>query len=343
MKERKIMEMLSDDISDIELPPISDKVLRALHDKAENKSEKSVHHTASAIKHKHSLLKIVFAAMLALFVLSVPIIVVITNKDFVATTSGADSSFDSRDSATNDESSAINSIVNPEKKSSALDNIRERKTYGSVCLTSKSSKELESLLLTNNKDAQVYEDDSFIYNFDSSGNLIELVNKAPVDEKGIAVSEDEIREITMILMSKYYQDWKEDAYKISIQENKDGEPVWIVNLSYKKSNLSLNAFAFMYNRIGVISRVVFLGGGHDIGSISLEEAIRIALKEIRSEKYAIPDFNEDDVNIRVEVKYYDEKPYYQVFFSDICVDDEFRMNVTITIDPENGKVVEIVV
>lgn len=238
MKERKIMEMLSDDISDIELPPISDKVLRALHDKAENKSEKSVHHTASAIKHKHSLLKIVFAAMLAFFVLSVPIIIVITNKDTVVTSSETDRSIVSSKSVIDDESSVVNSYFNPEKKSSALDNIRERKTYGSVCLTSKSSKELESLLLTFNEEMRIYEDDAFIYNFDTEGNLIELLNKTPVDENGIVVSEQEIKEKTQKLISQYFTEWEKSSYEISIKNIKDNFPAWKVRCTRKNTVLA---------------------------------------------------------------------------------------------------------
>ena len=342
MKERKIMEMLSDDISDIELPPISDKVLRALKNKAENKSEKSVHHTASAIKHKHSLLKIVFAAMLAFFVLSVPIIIVITNKDFVATTSGADSSFDSRDSATNDESSAINSIVNPEKKSSALEVIKARKTYGSVCSTNKSSKELESLLLTINKDALVYEDDSFIYNFDSSGNLIELVNKSPVDEKGIAVSEEEIRNKTQKLISEYYPEWEDTSYEMNVQENRAGRPAWSVDVTKKASVIPEQAL-FTYDSYGNIRRIVLPEYRNDTGLISKAEAVQIAMKELKSGKYDIPEFKNEDVEMMVETKKSNGVSYYAVTISNIIVDEKTITVIYFEISSITGEIINVII
>lgn len=342
MKERKIMEMLSDDISDIELPPISDKVLRALHDKAENKSEKSVHHTASAIKHKHSLLKIMFAAMLAFFVLSVPIIIVITNKDFVATTSGADISFDSRDSATNDESSAINSIVNPEKKSSALEIIKARKTYGSVCSTNKSSKELEPLLLTFNEEMRVYEDDSFIYNFDTEGNLIELLNKTPVDENGIAVSEQEIKEKTQKLISQYFTEWEKSSYEISIKNIKDNSPAWKVRCTRKNTVLAEDIIKLTFENNGNIRRIITSGSGEDNGLISKSDAIQIALTEIRNSKYNIREFKDEDVEITVEIIANDEEPYYFVTINKLKMEEDITASIYQKISITNGKIIDII-
>lgn len=342
MKERKIMEMLSDDISDIELPPISDKVLRALHDKAENKSEKSVHHTASAIKHKHSLLKIVFAAMLAFFVLSVPIIIVITNKDTVVTSSETDRSIVSSKSVIDDESSVVNSYFNPEKKSSALDNIRERKTYGSVCLTSKSSKELESLLLTFNEEMRVYEDDSFIYNFDTEGNLIELLNKTPVDENGIAVSEEEIRNKTQKLISEYYPEWEDTSYEMNVQENRAGRPAWSVDVTKKASVIPEQAI-FTYDSYGNIRRIVLPEYRNDTGLISKAEAVQIAMKELKSGKYDIPEFKNEDVEMMVETKKSNGVSYYAVTISNIIVDEKTITVIYFEISSITGEIINVII
>lgn len=340
MSDEMVMELYSKDISRIKLPPLSDKVRQAMREKKESREEPPAnpeHHTAAPKSHRSIPIKFIFAALLTFLVASIPIIVILTKNTLAPVVPEGSGITDiSSDPGVSDAEPPA-----PAVSANALDRIKEQQLNGVVSLSAKGAEELESLLLTYSDNSQVYEDESFIYNFDSSGNLIELVNKSPVDESGVSVSEQEIREKTLEVMAEYYPEWEDGSYDLKIKDNEGGYPKWAVSVSRIESDLSKEIIMITFDSIGNIRRVIVSIMGDNVGTVSKSDAVKIALKEMQSSKYGLPFFQTDDVEIRVEVKYYDEKSYYRVFFSDVVLDDEFRGDVNIKIDPVDGKVLEI--
>ena len=85
MDESQVMQLLFEDISRLELPPISEKVLIAIRQKKQKTAENSLIYPVVERKYKAIPTKYLFTAMLTLLVVSVPIIVVLTNKAPVST------------------------------------------------------------------------------------------------------------------------------------------------------------------------------------------------------------------------------------------------------------------
>ena len=80
MDEIQVMQLLFEDISRLELPPISEKVLVAIREKKQEIAKNSLIHPATEKEHKNTPTKYLFAAMLTLLTVSLPIIVVLSNK-----------------------------------------------------------------------------------------------------------------------------------------------------------------------------------------------------------------------------------------------------------------------
>lgn len=334
MNDKMVMELYSEDISRIKLPPISDKVLRAVREKKEiekKPSDKPEHHTAPSKAHRKIPIKFIFVAMLTLLVASVPIIVILTNDASVPVAPEGSSNV----STVKEESD------NPSVVANALKRIKEQQLYGEVSLSGKTEKELDELLLTYNSDSKVYEDDSYIYSFDSSGNLTELVNKTPVDENGAAVSEEEIKDKTKKLISEYFSEWEDASYEISIKENKDAYPAWSLHIIKEQSDIILKNMLVTYDVSGNVIRMVCSAEGYDVGAVSMEEAAGIALAEIRSGKYDVSEFEDKDVEINVDVKYIDNKSCYQVCISRIPIEMDIMMSAIIRIDPFTGEIISV--
>ena len=80
MTENEVMECLYNDICGLKLPPISEKVFQALDEKRKQNMEMNKELAQVKKLHKGIPTKYVFAAMLAIIAVSVPIIIVLTNK-----------------------------------------------------------------------------------------------------------------------------------------------------------------------------------------------------------------------------------------------------------------------
>ena len=334
MNDKMVMELYSEDISRIKLPPISDKVLRAVREKKEiekRPSDKPEHHTAPSKAHRKIPIKYIFAAMLTLLVASVPIIVILTNDASVSVAPEGSSNV----STVKEESD------NPSAAANALERIKEQQIYGAVSLSGKTEKELDELLLTYNGDSKVYEDDSYIYSFDSSGNLIELVNKTPVDENGAAVSEEETKDNAKSFLNVFFADWNNYSYDTEITNMNNAIPAWRIVFSKKVQGLLQKKITMTFDKSGNIRRIVLSGTGNDVGIISKSEAIQIALNEIQSGKYLLPDFNTKDVDIIVETEYKDNQPYYLVSIDDISIDKYVEIIIDIQINPKTGQIMQI--
>lgn len=338
MSDEMVMELYSKDISRIKLPPISDKVRQAMREKKESREEPPAnpeHHTAAPKSHRSIPIKFIFAALLTFLVASIPIIVILTKNTLAPVVPEGSGITDiSSDPGASDVEPPA-----PAVSANALDRIKEQQLNGVVSLSAKGAEELESLLLTYSDNSQVYEDESFIYNFDSSGNLIELMNKSPVDESGVPVSEQEIRKLAQSALYVYFPEWSDYSYDTEITNLDNAIPAWRIVFERSVSKLEKEVITMTFDSLCNVRRLTLSGSGDSIGVISRAEAIQIALNEIKSDEF--PNINIEDVTIRVEVISNSNNSYYSVLIKDIQSEEDIMINANIQIDQETGKIINI--
>ncbi len=335
MKRTEVAEMLSNDISCIKLPPISDKVLQAVRSKKQEdpEADESVpeSHNTSTVR----LTKYLFAAMLLLLAISIPIIVVLSTNNKISEVIDNSQTFNTFSKVSDDaeKSEQERSLVSEGSKRT-LDTIKMKKLCGDVALSAKSDQELENLLTSYSKQNDVYEDSEYIYNFNIQGKLIEICRNNPdyspaniytADKEYIAQkSEEIIKDIFPAMLEQ----------EMIIEGSEDSLPAWFVTVCKKNDDLSLEQITLSYDGTGTLLRVNITQEPDSIGKISSSEAIRLTLKEIRMPKYNVPEFDDDSVEIYVNVKEISDKLMYIVFVNDIPSN---TYCVTL-VDPDTGNV-----
>ena len=268
MNRKQAIERFLDDFLCFELPPLSEEVLTAVREikqkgfEVENKSH-YINKRNEAISKKY-----VFAAMLALLVVSVPIIVVMTNQKPVSELPNVSILPDSSEAVSAGESQTATSTEGSE---TALEHIKLKQINGKVALSGKSEEELEMLLVTYSENNNVYEDDRNIYNFDSQGRLIEMRKADLGDEEGQSVDEQAIAARVNALLKEYYPDWSENECDIRIGKNEDSRPAWTAEVIKTKSDLT-EVIYITFERTGELSRIVKLDSNENVGIISKDEA-----------------------------------------------------------------------
>ena len=158
--------------------------------------------------------------------------------------------------------------------------------YGEVVLSDRNEKELETLLVTYSTKDSVYEDDRYIYNFDSQGRLIEMCNLIPMNEDVFSVTEQNIHENVEILMNEYYYDWGKN-YTLDINRKPDSDPAWYVYVTKADGKLAKRKITMSFHRTGKLLRIWVDSSATNFGIISKAEAVEIVLKELRNEKYKL--------------------------------------------------------
>ena len=111
--------------------------------------------------------------------------------------------------------------------------------------------------------------------------------------------------------------------------------------SKKNNELEKMEVFIDFYKNGTVKRMVLQGLGEDSGSISKADAIQIALKEIRSGKYDVPEFLDKDVDVYVDLMYEDSRLIYNIFINNIPLERRFMMGVTAKIDSNTGEIISI--
>lgn len=309
MNENEVMEMLAEDISRLRLPPISEKVLLAMREKRREFLEMNKPLVPTEKPHKIIPTKYIFAAMLALLAVSVPIIVVMTNHSPISDLPNAPVLPGSSEIVSVTESQIVTSTEEPK---TALEQIKLKQIYGEVALSGKSEEELEMLLVTYSKENSVYEDDRYIYNFDSQGRLVEMRNLDPVEENGSPANVQEVSEKAMSLLKEYYSVWINDEYSMRCEEDINSNPVWYVYFTKSDGKQIMQKITMTFDKTGTLRWMIFDGTTENIGIISKAEAVRIVLNEIRSGEYDILEFDNKEVDITVRNKEIGNKQCYEI-------------------------------
>lgn len=334
MNKNEVKNKLFDDVSHMELPPISEKVRQAVREQKQKNTETLNDTFNTETSHKIINIKFIFAAAILILAVSVPVIVFVINNSV---------SVKPVHNPVQD-SSKISALSESETTSTAdsenvLEHIKSEQLYGEVGLSYRSEKYLEKMLITYSESSTVYEDDNYIYNFDSQGRLVEMLNISPYKKSDKSVSEQEILNKAKELLEKYYPYWEEDTYSIKVEENEDCNPAWIVCFTKTNEGITKEKIIMSFVESGDIKSVIITGTDENVGKISNAEAVDITLKEIRSGKYNISSFRNEDVEITVNIKEIDGQQYYYVIVSNIPFGDNIMTKGVIGIvNAETGDV-----
>lgn len=309
MNSRDVIKRLRNDVGVIDVPPIPQAVRQAVREQR----EKYIAYYGQAPEMKKStrdmVVKGIFAAMVTAMVVSVPIIVVMTNRSPISDLPDTSVLPNSSGTVSAAESQIVTST---EQSETTLERIKLQQVYGEVALSGKSEEELETLLVTYTTKDSVYEDNRYIYNFDSQGKLVEMRKAAFGDEEGQAVGEQAISAKVNALLKEYYPDWIENGCDIRIEKNEDSRPAWTVYVIKNNDDLTKDIIATTFENTGTLKGIVYLGNKEKAGLISKADAVQIVLKEIRSGKHNILEFDNKEVDITISSKEIDNKQHYEV-------------------------------
>ena len=294
MTDKKAIELYTEDMSRIKLPPISDKVCQAVREKKSKYSEE-IKNNKNKI-HSNFPMKYIWAAMLAMLVISVPIVIVLSNQNTVLE---QESSVQNSTEAVNKTESEVSKSVGTNK---TLEVIMEKKIFGEVALTKRPEEECEMYLMNYQHGNSVYEDDYYLYNFDSDGNLVEILNTKDVLEREIKADANTIKEKAEALISLYFPQLTEEKYDLKIQRYKSFTPAWTVDFTKNEEDVVDSNLFMTFDEFGNLYMAVFSPGINDIENISKMQAVEIALSEIKSGKYNISNFERKNVDIKLQKK-----------------------------------------
>ena len=167
------------------------------------------------------------------------------------------------------------------------------------------------LLVTYSKENSAYEDEQYIYNFDSQGRLLEIRSLFTEFDKEFSVTKQVILDKVKALLDEYYSEWDEYPNSVSVDENTSGYPAWTVTIK-KDNSISTEKITMLFFNSGKLYWMRFDGASNNVGVISKAEAVQIALEELRSGKYSILEFDNKDVDITVTTEENDDKLCYEV-------------------------------
>ena len=333
MNSRDVIKRLRNDVSVIDVPSIPQEVRQAVREQR----EKYIAYYGQAPEMKKStrdmVVKGIFAAMVTAMVVSVPIIVVMTNHAPVSDL--PDTSVLPNSSGT--VSISESQVTSTEDPKTTLERIKLTQVYGEVALSGKSEEELETLLVTYSTKDSVYEDDRYIYNFDSDGSLVEILNKTHSAESCVRVTKKEIEITAKNIFEMYFPERDITSYKQEIISNTDTLPEWIIN--YKNNNDETIRMTF--DKSGQLRMVIVIGIGDDFGNISKAQAVEIALAELKKEGYGFIPFKNKDVDILVEFQKRENKTYYCIVVDKIPRNELTFMSVYITMDTQTGNILNV--
>ena len=200
----------------------------------------------------------------------------------------------------------------------ALDNIRLKRLYGDVALTSRSKEELENSLTRFQDGSTVYEDDSYIYNFSVYGRLIEVYPLNFNREYTYTATEQEVRKNAMSLLEMYYPNEYSD-YAMNQVKNPDTYSQWEVIFTRKALDNTTMRVIMDFDIDGKLRGLLSVGSKESIGKISRKNIINIALDLLQSEQYDYLTFDKETLVITVDAEQNDGKPYYSVSFENLKV------------------------
>lgn len=352
MNEKEILKKLMAGISKLELPPVSEEVLKAVREqKQASLADTETSNTPSEKRARIIRIKIFAAAMLLALTVSTPVIIIVSQKAPVAEVSEESSKSSVYEPVSITESSIESTVESQESdkeasisepvSENALENIIEERLYGEVALSGRSQEELKMLFENYSDDDLAYEDENYLYHFDTGGRLSEICIKPEAVIEGKKVSEKYIKDLSDKLLRMYCPEIKLSEQTIDITHNDDSYPAWCVLLTCKENELLTRRTIMTFDGSGILLRLGKDGTADNIGSITKEQAAKAALKVVRSDKYDIPEFKNEDIEIIVNEGSFNNKKCYTVFISNVPIGRNMFTVFFFKIDPDDGSVLYV--
>ena len=324
MNDKEVMKMLADDISCIILPPISDRVRQAVRENCLKSEDKNDEIVPSEAHQRRIPTKYIFAAMLTLMAVSVPMIVVLTGTNNAPASDVTEKTVTSLSTEREEDISRVVSDVvsdivsevsfevSESSEATKLEKITLKELRGDFAPSERKGEELETLLSYYTNDNKVFEDDRYIYNFDNNGGLLEIIRMAGELGEGSYASQKMITQKVDALLDEYFSDWMKDEHTIRIVNEIDVVPAWTVEVSKKKNNHLKEHILLTFDQTGCLLRLSATSAAGDVGTITKDEAVCIAIEEIKSGKYAFTYVGDDNTDIMAESKSINGQSYYMV-------------------------------
>ena len=328
----KTIELYTKDISRIKLPPISDRVCQAIREKKSKYSEEIKNNKNKV--HSNFPMKYIWAAMLAMLVISVPIVIILSNQNTVLE---QESSVQNSTEAVSKTESEVSKST---EKNNTLEVIMEKNIFGEVALTKRPEEECEMYLMNYQHGNSVYEDDYYLYNFDSDGNLIEILNTKDVPEGKIKADENTIKEKAEDLFSLYFPQFKREEFDLKVQEYEDSVVAWRVVFEKNNDSVVESNIRITFDKFGNLYVAVFSPETNDTRNMSKIQAVEIALEEINSGNYDISKF--DKKNILILINYQKINGVYTVEIDKVpSKERDIITDFLIEIDSNNGSIISV--
>lgn len=323
MTEEEVIQKLKDDMSIVSVPDIWDR----LSNEEINTIESSYNFIPPRKNKKYRVL----VACCLIIIISVGSVLVINmsnrnNYLFVL------------DNSSNIENSGTGSISK----------IKSAQIYGEVNLSEKSKSELKKILCTYNENISdnIYEDDRYVYNFDSNGNLLEMVNVSGNYNNGTKVTSKDIERKIDEIFEIYLSSINKDDYKIIIEYAENALPAWHINAKKYNDNVIVSEVLLTFDSSG---QLIYLSLLHQQSEssifanaqISLEQAIEIAISEAKKDKYGLIDFERSDIEIKAE--FVNDDTYYSVILKSMPKkeNNKFLSDIQFKVDIYTGEIIKI--
>ena len=340
MKKDEIMKILADDISRLEMPPLPDKVRQAIrkqHSSPEGRSEKP---PPMPQPHKQYSLRYIFAAVLLLSVISVPVILLLSNRHTTHQTTPDRVPPVSQVTISYTESEPSDTSVTVSEET-ALTPVRLQQHHGDIALSSKTQTELETLLCSYDQQHTVYEDSLYIYNFNAQGRLVEIMkvkNDTPYPETEPAVTEKEISDKAAAFVKEYFPEWQGQTPKI--EGDADCHPAWFVSFAKQHDDLTKEHLILTFDHTGSLLRALLSGVAENIGKISRQQAVQLALQAFSRQKYTLSDDQKASADIIADALTRDGQLYYYICIH-LSSENRMSQDFTVLVDPDTGHITPI--
>lgn len=326
MTDKEVLQRFKKDFDKIESPDLWDKIQEK---QAQIEPVQEV-----KTKRKNIPLRYALAACFAVLMVGIGMLALVLSKgnDILIEPS-------EQPSHTSTSSKPISTVSDDEVD--LIEQLTLKQIYGSFALSERGEEELETLLVTYHKDYRVYEDDDYLYNFDDQGRLIEmiLINHDESDEK--IASRSDIEENINKVFQTYFPDININDYQIEIEECPDASPRWVVEARLYESDIIISWIHLTFDQHGKIQFLTLPTVTEDVGNISKEQAIQIALEEAQSGKYPFSIFEKKDVEIFIKHREKNNQKYYYVVIENIPMENDDTMaGIGFDIDLYSGNIVK---
>lgn len=233
----------------------------------------------------------------------------------------------------------------------SLSKIKSVKVYGTVSLFEGPEKLLEEKLATyNGKKENVYEDDKYLYNFDTDGNLLEMLKISEEQSNTLSVERKDIEQNVDEIFNLYLSNVNKNDYNINIENHKNSLPAWTVTAKKYEGNVVLSNIIITFYGNGELK---YLSVSYDSSDdkarstessfISREQAVEIALNEAEKDKYGLTGFDNNTLKISVELKSNENNNYYNIFIYDLSLKEDSKLSGTISlkVNAVTGEIIEV--